>query len=68
MEVHCSVRGRDVFVQQDQLESREDAVFRACFIATNASAPHVDALSRIEACKRRYGVTYSVKSESSIKR
>lgn len=58
--IHVCIRGRDVFVERDQFEAPEDAVFRAWFLAQHAGTkPHVDEMSRIESCKRRYGTSYS---------
>lgn len=60
MIVHVCIRGRDVFVEQDPFETREDAFFRAWFMAKHAgTGPHIEELSRIESCKRKYGATYA---------
>jgi hypothetical protein len=58
--IHVCIRGRDVFVERDQFEAPEDAVFRAQFLAQHAGTePHAEELSRIESCKRRYGTSYT---------
>lgn len=57
--IHLCIRGRDVFVERDEFETHEDAVFRAWYLTRHVGAdPHAEEMSRIESCKRKYGTSY----------
>ena len=57
--VHLCIRGKDVFVQVGDLENVQEALFRARYIAMNATDPHAAERSFVEATKKRYGVSFT---------